>query len=175
MPKDWRLGWSEPTEANVTFSGSERAFDLLDPAQVALSIDLSNIREGRQEVPINEAHIRSASNLSVFQINPSIVMLEAHRVVRVELPVKVQTVGRLDSVLELAEIKAVPDTLLVNVIQNRMEELKEINTEPVDLSSITETTTLTVPLNLPEIARLREPQPSGVRVTVTLKVPEETS
>lgn len=80
MPKNLTLVENYQTQARVTFSGSEREFDHLDPSVLLLSVDLSNIDEGEHDVPLRADQLRNPPpGLSVSQIDPLSVYVRVER------------------------------------------------------------------------------------------------
>ncbi len=80
LPADWVIDEPRVTRAELTLSGSERAFDILDATSLRVSFDLSHIQS---ETPYS---LRTASNLKnlpddvkVNQIKPSEVTIKVRR------------------------------------------------------------------------------------------------
>ncbi len=166
LPADWYLEGLKPLEAMVTLSGSQRAFNLLNPSSLLISVDLIKVREGSQRFLISEEELRRPSNLDVYRIDPNLITLEAHRMVLATLPVETQTQGQLPAHLHLVNLKVQPTTLRVKVRAAQSEQTEKLVTEPIDLTQITQTTLLHVNLILPEHIRLPEGSTPEVRVTV---------
>jgi uncharacterized protein (TIGR00159 family) len=84
------------------------------------------------------------------------------------LPVKVQTEGSLPWRLRLVELKAQPAemSILLLLREPGWGRITELRTKPLDLSKIRQTTTLRLPLLLPEQAQL----PPGVEPVVSVLV-----
>lgn len=72
---DLELDPFAPTEARITLTGAERHFRFLDPAEIKISIDLANSKEGFIQIPISENNLRLPANLSPYRIEPKIVRL----------------------------------------------------------------------------------------------------
>lgn len=78
IPSGWLLEEPKPVEAQVTLTGSERAFQLLNPNSLIISLDLSKLREGTQQIFVSEEDLRHPSNLSLYRIEPNLIALKAH-------------------------------------------------------------------------------------------------
>jgi diadenylate cyclase len=65
-----------PPEVHLTLSGRERDFGLLAPSTLRVSMDLSGIRQGQQEMTIDDSSIRLPSNVSLYRVEPQVVTLE---------------------------------------------------------------------------------------------------
>ncbi|PIQ81940.1 MAG: hypothetical protein COV76_06295 [Candidatus Omnitrophica bacterium CG11_big_fil_rev_8_21_14_0_20_64_10] len=169
LPKDWRLEWTRPSEVRVTLSGSDRAFQLFNPSTLILSMDLAGVQEGPQQLVVQEEAVRIPANLSVYQIDPSVVSLEARPVTIVRLPVLAQTVGEFRQGVRLIGIQVAPQQVHARIPKGYPNPLETLATQPVDVSQITETTTREVPLIIPDFVRLVETEPTAVRVTVEVE------
>ena len=79
LPENMVIEDVAPTEARVTLSGYERAFNLMVPSALKVSIDLSNVEEGQQQIVIEESHIKLPQNLTVFRALPRVLSFRIHR------------------------------------------------------------------------------------------------
>lgn len=82
------------------------------------------------------------------------------------VPVEVQTTGQLPEGYTLNGISANTEEVEVRAITEVLESVNAVSTEPIDLSQITETTTLDVPLDLPSDVYV----PSTETIEVTVEV-----
>jgi diadenylate cyclase len=155
-------------EAIVTLMGSKQAFSLLNPQALRISLDMSKIREGQQELAMERSQVRHPSNLSVVGIEPSKVQLVAQQMVPLNLPIKVRTSGRLPPGLALRQIVVTPKSIQVMAPPQGKRPV-EILTEPVNLQDITTTSTITPRLMLPSDVRLASDKPPHVRVTIEIE------
>ncbi len=62
-------------EVRVTLSGLERNFRFLDPAGLKITLDLTDISPGYQEIPITEGNIRLPYNLQLYRIDPRVIRM----------------------------------------------------------------------------------------------------
>src|SRR5699024_139722 len=84
------------------------------------------------------------------------------------VPVSIQTTGELDEDFRLIGMDSDPDEVQIFASEETLADIEKIYTEPLDLSEITETTTIELELESPETARLL----SDEVVTVTVEVEE---
>jgi diadenylate cyclase len=68
-----RLDGTEPSEARVTFSGRQMAFNMLDPAVLKISIDLRLATIGDTVISLNPQDVERPFNLTVTNIDPSTI------------------------------------------------------------------------------------------------------
>ncbi len=168
LPADWILEGPKQAEAKITLSGSERAFYLLNPTNLILSMDLSGIQEGAQQLAVTAKSLKNPSNLSLYRVEPDVIGLKAHQVVTRELPVEVQTTGRLRRGLELTALVPHPPQVKAKVWKSLGEKTQKLPTEPLSLKAIEETQTLQATLLVPAHVRLVETGSAVVEVKVVV-------
>ncbi|MBU0717534.1 MAG: diadenylate cyclase, partial [Planctomycetes bacterium] len=113
LPDTMDIDDAAPTEARITLTGFERAFNLLAPSTLKVSLDMNKVEEGPQQIVIDESHIKLPSNLALFRSAPRIVEFGVHTWVRARVGVEPRTEGRLPRELRQREIKVIPDTVQV--------------------------------------------------------------
>ncbi|MGB2984266.1 MAG: diadenylate cyclase [Phycisphaerae bacterium] len=153
-----------PTEARVTLTGFERAFNLLAPSTLKVSLDLSKAEEGPQQIAIDETHVKLPSNLALFRSAPRIVSVGVHTWVRARVAVEPRTEGRLPRDLRQREIKVTPDAVQVLVWRSFKRPTTRIYTEPIDLSRVNDASEFKAKLVVPQHMRLEGDQPAEVKV-----------
>jgi diadenylate cyclase len=166
LPQDFIIDDPGTAEARVSLSGPERNF-AFDPLSMAISADLSAIREGSQDMPITEKSLfNKPSGLTVNQIFPRTVRVKAYHMMVVELPVRVPVVGILQKNLGPVKIRPEPATVRVCVPQSRRTDYSEIRTEPLNLSDISRTADVRLNLALPDHVQFIDNKPLSVIATV---------
>ncbi len=172
LASDWIIEEPKRKSATVTLLGRGRAFDLLDESELNVSIDMSEIREGRQEVTLSRDLVRRPSSLSVIAVAPEKIFLTAYQMLDINLPVEVRTRGRVASGLELVGIEVSPETIPVMIPGKFDGGSLKLLTEPIDLGSIGETVTFSVTLILPEGARFVDEKPPVAEVAIRVRQKE---
>jgi uncharacterized protein (TIGR00159 family) len=166
LPAGWAIDETRAFPARVTLSGSERDFDRFDPTNLVISLDLAQPREGTVELPIASEQVVGAESLTVTDIEPKSVRLEAYRVSAYTLPVRVRLRNELPGGLRLARVEAQPAQIQVQAPAAQQGRLEAIETEAVDLSRLDRTKTFRLHLELPPRVRLAENQPVAVEATL---------
>lgn len=169
LPAEWIIDEPRVSEAEILLTGPEQAFLLLDPARLRISVDLSAVKEGKQKIPLSREMIPLPSNLTLENIKPDSIQIAAYKLLRLDAPVEVPTKGALPKSLSLVRIEAVPATLSVLVPPSLKEKGVKIQTEPVDLATITQNAVLFPKLLVPSEVRFADPKGPNVRVTVEVK------
>lgn len=77
VPAKMELPESIPTEARVTFSASERAFQFIAPSALKVSVDLREASAGKEIFTLTESCVRHPSSLSVYRIEPRTIQLQS--------------------------------------------------------------------------------------------------
>ncbi|NQV28060.1 MAG: DNA integrity scanning protein DisA nucleotide-binding domain protein [Rhodopirellula sp.] len=75
VPKGIELSGSILTEARVTFSGTDRAFQFVAPGALKVSVDLSEAAAGKNEFTLTESSVRHPATLTVYRIEPRSIQL----------------------------------------------------------------------------------------------------
>jgi len=165
---DWVIKEPKPKEASVSLTGSQQAFGLLDTKTLKLVLDLSELREGSQSFLLSRDLVRHPSNLSVVGIQPERIKLTAHKMVPVDIPVRIRTTGTIREGFVLSNTQADPTTVTVKALLKNKKSIR-IFTEPIDLTSIVETATLTPKLVFPPNVQFMDDRAPEVKVTLTVK------
>lgn len=168
VPENFVAEDPRPPKVQVTLSGPEGLFALFNRDTATISFDLSNVREGLQELVISEANLKRLPASLMAQFEPRTIWINAQKLVPVELPVRVQRGSQLKSPLSLTGTSVEPERIAVLLPQSQQRFIHDIVTEPLDMEPITKTETLTVGLILPPYARFPSATPPKVRVTVNV-------
>lgn len=171
VPAGWALDEPEPTEVSVTLSGTERAFNLVDQDKLIVSVDLGRFQEGVHEYPIGETSINVPPGMSIRQIDPRSVRPNAYRLAAITVPVKPVLNGELPDSLKLSGVAVEPSRVSLLVPHEGEDPIESVRTEPVDLTEVRGTTTVSKKLILPDGVRL--PEEASDRVRVALRVAGE--
>ena len=172
LPSDWALENDVPRDARIGISGSERSFELLNPASLVISLDLANPENGTNQLVIDEENLNLPSGVNLEDVDPREITVEAQQLEAVELPIEVRTRGELPDSLTLVEL--IPDPGKVTLLMPRGNRVpSQLATEPIELAEVTRTSEIRSRFVLPTGARL----PAGRSMDVTVRVavqPRET-
>ncbi|MQA89178.1 MAG: hypothetical protein GEU90_02925 [Gemmatimonas sp.] len=163
LPADWRLDTDEVPSALVTLSGSEPAFDRLDPAELAASFDLSDPEDGVNELTITADNLTVPADFDLIAADPPSVEILASRQLRVLLPVRIRRTGLLPPIDSLVANPAIVEVMVPSTMGAAPTS---IPTEEIDVMRIMEEGTLSVPLVLPDEVRMAPDRSTEVEVKV---------
>ena len=169
ITSDFALAQQVPSKAEITLEGSEQDFRSLDPSELVVSINLNDIKKGKNEFALTEEDIELPAGLNLYDIEPKIITVTAIPTKIISLPVKVQTTGELAEKLHLVSIQPNPPNILLIVPKEGNNVPKSVNTEPVDLSQVTRSTTVNAQLLIPRKFKLPPEEDGEVAVNIIIK------
>lgn len=168
IPKNMAVEDPSPPTVKVRLSGPERIFRLFNAEGAVVSLDLSAIRDGRQEIPVPDESLTRPPALVVERLEPRQISIRAHQLVPVELPIEVDTRGKPRSPLTLTGMTVEPAKVTVLLPQSQQRYIRQINTDVIRLDELTKSESRKVELILPPYARFPETPAPKVQVTLTL-------
>ena len=174
-PRTQALVWAAEKaarEVTVTLNGTEQKFSLLKSEELKVSLDMSNIKDGKNEIDMTNNLVRNIGSLSVVNISPAQINLDSYRLVPVAVPVELKTKGNPSSGIVLRGIKVEPSSVSVMVPSTVPIDKVIITTEPLDLKSITESMSITTKLIIPPDIRFPGGKPPEVKVVIEIEKKE---
>lgn len=168
VPSDWSVEDPEPLTVLVTLKGSRSAFRVFDADALALTFDLSDVQEGRNELAVTEEALDLPPLVDLYNAQPRIVTVRARPMERVQVRVVVRSQGALADSLELVRLTVEPDSIPLLVPRDG-RSVAEVGTELVELGPVVGDTTLTRLIVVPDEARLVAPEAAEVRVRVDVR------
>lgn len=139
--------------ARVTIRGKEADIYGLRSDDFSAFVDLSQAESGSGEYAVQ---VHAPSMVERFSVVPDRVQLEIDALQSKEVPVRVRTSGALPKGLKLEATEVQPETVTITGLGKHLEKLSVVETTAVDLSQLSGTTTLEVPLQLEEGITLPE-------------------
>jgi uncharacterized protein (TIGR00159 family) len=76
MPQNLLIMGEPPREINVRLKGSQRLLSSIKPDQIRARVDLSNTRNGLNQIPLSEANINTGPGISVTNFYPRSIRLQ---------------------------------------------------------------------------------------------------
>ncbi|MDR8390531.1 diadenylate cyclase CdaA [Aliifodinibius sp. S!AR15-10] len=160
---------SVPIEARVTLFGPEQAFELLNPSQLVISFNLDSQHLNSDSLVITENNLNLPSDLDLYNVTPRSLKITSSKLTQATVPIKVPRNGTLPSQYRLQSIRPEPTT--VTLLLQRGQKIDSVAVKPIDLSSVTGSTTVNSELILPESASL--PKDSKPQIVVHITVEEK--
>jgi len=129
------------SEVKLHMAGPRSALDNLDPAQLAVKIDLSKDGPGKHTVVITEENLRLPKGLRLLDVTPPSIELTLKALEEREVGIKPQLVGELPEDLRLGAVLVAPRKVRVLAPQGEMNRKESgLMTSPIYLEDITKTT-----------------------------------
>jgi diadenylate cyclase len=169
LSSEWIIEEPKIAEVKLLLTGPPQAFQLLDPATLKLSLDLSQIQKGKQEVFLSRDMVNKPSNLSVTSIQPGRITIVASRYVSILVPIDVVTENNLPGGRVLSRITAIPASIKVLAPGRLQQGQIRIRTEPIDLGALSSTAVLTPRLIVPPEIQFEGGKPPAVKVMVKIR------
>lgn len=169
LAQDRIISETKPKEVTITLSGSERAFNLLDPKELKLSMDMSKVKEGEDKYYLDKDMVRKPKVLSLVNIEPKEIPLRVYKMVSISIPVQIKTNGHSPSGVTIKEMKVEPQSVAVRIPDIIDREKISITTEPIELKSIIETTVLVPKLIIPSEVRFPGDKFPEVKITIEVE------
>jgi len=123
----------------VTLRGPRTILDGVDERRARMALDLSNATPGEMRVELNSDMIRPElpRRLKVVRIEPARVKVRVERLARRRLPVRPELAG-MPPLGYSPEATVTPAEVEVSGPAGKVEDLKEIKTEPIELHGVAE-------------------------------------
>jgi len=141
----------KPTKrgVQVTIKGPSFLVGPLASSPPPLQARLPDDVDDRVTVSLKASDISLPHSVEVLSIEPQQVDLFFDSIERREVKIEVPRFGQLPSTLVLESIEVAPKTVTVKGPKSEVKQLKAIETEPVNVSEISQTTELTRQLRSP--------------------------
>jgi uncharacterized protein (TIGR00159 family) len=169
VPPEWIIEEPKIKEAKVMLVGASQAFQLMNTDTLKIALDLSQIQEGRQEITLTKEMIHTSSNLTVVGIKPNRITINASRFVRVSIPIEVVTENEPAPGVTIQKITVNPSYVRVLMPSKSYRNKMKIQTAPINLRSITSTTTVTPKLIIPPDVHFEDKGTPSVKVVIKIR------
>lgn len=158
----------KPTKrgAQVTIKGPSFIVGPLAAAPPPLRVKLPDAVGDRASVTLRAADLSLPPSLEVISIEPSQLEFVLEPIERQELRVAVPRIGQLSQELVLEAIEVSPPSIVVRGARSELKALKTVETEPIDLGSISSSKEISLALR--SIGGAVTPESKSVIARVTI-------
>lgn len=161
---------SNPEEVEVQL----KVFSSLIPSpkqlDVVADLDLSNVREGANNLAIREGDLNLPLGVVVTGMNPSVVKVSIGKKVQKSLQIRPILVGSLSGKQRVQRVRVEPEEVLVEGPENVLNGIDTIKTDVVNLEGIRQSTVVEVKLVSPSPQlRIMNDEPVRVRIVTAGK------
>jgi YbbR domain-containing protein len=169
IPPEWVIEEPKISEARVMLVGPQQAFQILNIDALKISLNLSQIQEGRQDIVLTKDLIDAPSSLTIVGIKPSRITVIASRFVHVSVPVEVVTENAPPPGIAIQKITVTPPSIAVLVPGKLLHTKIRIRTAPIDLRPLTSTTTIAPKLIVPPEVQFEGRKEPSVKVVIKIR------
>ncbi len=157
-----------PSSVQLTVQGPQAQVRRLERERPVVTVDLTGAAEGSNTVDFGAAPIKGIpEGVHLAHISPPSVDVRFERRASRRVPVRVALAGEIASGYRLISAKATPSAVEVSGPRSLIRALPDLPTEPIDLSELKESQTVSAPLSPSSRALVLE---SGSAVQVALSV-----
>jgi YbbR domain-containing protein len=158
------------SRVEVGIRGPRTIISTITPGQLRAHVDLSQALTGLNYIRLTPESLRVPLGTEITKIDPSSVRIRLEEVKSRFVPVKVHLIGKLPPLLRLRSVMVAPPSIVLQGPEGQLKKVREIFTEPVDLSELKEDTriSLGIEINSPQL-RLAPDQPPQVIVDIKIQ------
>jgi DNA integrity scanning protein DisA with diadenylate cyclase activity len=135
-PKHLALVGEKPTEVKLSLSGPKWELDDIEPSQLSVKIDLSQVKAGQQVFDVSEANIDLPNGVKLVETEPSLLTLSLKEFVERQVTVQPQLVGSLPNGLALTSVEVEPRDIQILSPAGDERQPGSLITTPIYLESI---------------------------------------
>ena len=170
MPVNMEIVGEMANRVEVGIRGPRTIISTITPDQLRAHVDLSQALTGLNYIRLTPESIRVPLGTEITKIDPSSVRIRLEEVKSRFVPVKVHLIGKLPPLLRLRSVMVAPPSIVLQGPEGQLKKVREIFTEPVDLSELKQDTriSLGVEINSPQL-RLAPDQPPQVIVDIKIQ------
>lgn len=172
VPIRWKLPEGLTTaevpldSATLTLEGVQAYVRSVRQKELAVTVDLSSASEGAVNVDLAAVPVEGLpEQVRITAITPATLQIQLDRVLKRRVPVRVPTRGEPARGFVVKHIQVTPERVELMGPAAAIRDLEEVNTDPVDLSALRETSEFPVALALKK-GQISLVRPTPVNVTV---------
>uniref|UniRef100_A0A7V4G8B4 YbbR-like domain-containing protein n=1 Tax=Desulfobacca acetoxidans TaxID=60893 RepID=A0A7V4G8B4_9BACT len=150
-----------PSALQVRVVGPRSLIRPLTQSRLSFPVDLANYKAGRHTFHLSQSSFPFPKGVQVVRVTPNPLILTLSATTTRSLPVQVVFLGQLPEGYEIKEVKTRPAQVTVKGPTTELEKLKALPTLPLDISSLTSSTTLAVDLDFRNL-HLTQVDPSPI-------------
>jgi len=173
MPGNMEIAGDLVNRVEVGIRAPRGMISRISPDQIRAYVDLSQAMRGLNYIRLTPENIQAPTGTEITKLSPSSVRIWLENVKTRSVQVKAQLVGKLPKTLRLKTVWVEPPFVVLQGPEGVLAKVREISTEPVDLSSIRENKKISVGLDI-ESPRVHVGPGQPSQVTVDIKVERAT-
>jgi len=167
IPQDLMLANEVPNLVDVRISGPRTLLMNLSPQDISISVDLKDLKPGLTSFKRLDEKLNIPSALKVTRLSPSFVDVKLERIKEKQVPVIVSIEGAPAAGYRLVATSLNPAKVTVVGAEGELKDVREVTTEAISVTDVTESFSLMVPLNYQgKYSQLKEQEAIEAQVTI---------
>lgn len=138
LQKGLRVNGRLNKSVTVTVKGHERFLSGLNPEDVRVVLDLSNVKKGGYQHRIREAEVQLPPTLKLISIDPPSVHVDVEETARKTVPVQPAVIGLAPRGYYVGGVDVIPPDIEVEGLKSDIRKLSHLSTEHIDVSTAKE-------------------------------------
>ena len=167
LPENLIIKDGLPTELDVQIKVLSTLFTSAEKLEIAADIDLSKIHEGVNNITVDEKSFQLPLGVSVVKVTPAVLRISAEKKMYRDIPVYLKRTGRLPKGLKIKAISIKPDRVRVLGYGSSLAQLRQVDTESIDLAMVKSSEVIEVKL-LPPSPQVQLTSHDSVKVTLEI-------
>ncbi len=163
LSRDYIVSKMDADEVLVTLNGPVSILKDIRARDVGVSLDLSNVKEGRYVYDLQKNNIRAPKGVQVEEVKPDYIVVEIDGTIEKRL----KTVVKLEKKwMNMYSVKSwTPRYVSVEGSENSLKNIDSIETIPVDGSFISDEETIDVSLDAKDLI-IRKIKPDTIKIVL---------
>ncbi len=157
------------TEAKLLIEGPIAALQSMDPSQFRIQVDVSKLELGRHKINLEHEKVVFPKKVKVLEIDPSVFEVEFTQLLTRSISIKPQIIGELPKGFVLDKIELSPPSVVIQIQNEAEEPLAELTTTPINISGLTESTTVQCKLIGAEGLPFQDKRVTDIEVRLTIE------
>lgn len=123
-------------KVSLNIMGHESMLNRLRPADIKVSVDLSNGKRGEATYYFDTNNVIIPSTVKVLRLEPSYIKVTLDESVSKVIPVKAYIIGEPEKGYKITAIHVKPSSVAVEGAKTEIEKIALLRTEPLDITGL---------------------------------------
>jgi YbbR domain-containing protein len=154
---------------NVTIKGHERAMRNIKALDIRAFIDMGKAKKGEGSYYINKDDVKLPYAVTVESIKPSMLKIRLEETFEKTVSIKTVLIGLPEDGFRVKAINTEPDKVKIRGIKSEVMKIKELQTEPFDITGFNKTVTQELNINVSDTHVRPDIETVKVKIHITGK------
>jgi YbbR domain-containing protein len=137
LPPGFVITNQHPDDVHVQISGPRTLLSLIDPARLALKVDLTSAGVGQMQFGVSPDSFAVPRGTNVTSLTPSQITLDVDRIVERNVPVRLTLSGVVATGYEIKSATVTPATVTIKGPSKDVARIDAVSTEPLVINKAT--------------------------------------